>query len=44
LWFAEALAAIGRLPDSLFRPYGLGAEDVSALKERMVGWASRIRG
>lgn len=26
-WFAEALARIGRLPDSLFRPYGLSAEE-----------------
>jgi hypothetical protein len=43
-WFAEALAAIDRLPDSLFRPYGLDPQDVSALKERMIGWASRIRG
>jgi Nucleotidyl transferase AbiEii toxin, Type IV TA system len=42
-WFAEALAAIDRLPDSLFRPYGLGPADVSALRERMSGWASRIR-
>jgi hypothetical protein len=23
IWFAEALAAINRLPDNLFQPYGL---------------------
>lgn len=43
-WFAEALAAIDRLPDSLFQPYGLGPAEVSALRERMNGWASKIRG
>jgi len=42
-WFAEALSAIDRLPDSLFRPYGLNPEDVTAIKERMGGWAARIR-
>lgn len=42
-WFAEALAAIDRLPDSLFRPYGLDPSDVAAIRERMSGWASRIR-
>lgn len=40
--FAEALAAIDRLPDSLFRPYGLSPEDTSALRERMRAWARRI--
>ena len=43
LWFAEALAAIDRLPDSLFRPYGLNPDNVSALRDRMNGWAHRIR-
>lgn len=42
-WFAEALAAIDRLPEGLFRPYGLASQDVSGLKERMKGWAVRIR-
>jgi hypothetical protein len=42
-WFADALAAIDRLPDSLFKPYGLDKEDTAALKLRMTGWASRIR-
>jgi hypothetical protein len=42
-WFAEALAAIDRLPDSLFQPYGLEAKDVTALRLRMTGWAARIR-
>jgi hypothetical protein len=42
-WFAEALAAIDRLPDSLFRPYGLTPDGVSALKKRMGGWAAKIR-
>jgi hypothetical protein len=43
IWFAEALAAINRLPDSLFQPYGLEAEDVAALRRRVTGWAKRIR-
>lgn len=43
LWFAEALSAIDRLPDSLFQPYGLEPEQVPALRERMTRWASRIR-
>lgn len=43
VWFAEALAAIDRLPDSLFQPYGLGPDDVAALRRRMSGWASRVR-
>jgi hypothetical protein len=43
LWFAEALAAIDRLPDRLFRPYGLNPENVPVLRERMSGWARRIR-
>ena len=43
VWFAEALAAIERLPHSLFDPYGLSSQDVSALKERMSEWAARIR-
>ena len=32
--FAEALAAIDRLPDSLFRPYGMSSQDSAALRER----------
>jgi hypothetical protein len=31
-WFAEVLAAIDRLPDSLFRPYGMSPEDTAALR------------
>jgi hypothetical protein len=42
-WFAEALTAIDRLPDSLFQPYGLEPEDVDGLRLGMTGWASRIR-
>jgi hypothetical protein len=42
-WFAEALAAIDRLPDSLFQPYGLEAKGVTALRLRMTGWAAKIR-
>jgi hypothetical protein len=41
-WFAEALAAIDRLPDSLFQPYGLAPEDVAALRRRMTRWAAGI--
>jgi hypothetical protein len=40
--FAEALAAIDRLPDSLFQIYGLNQQDTSALRERMRAWARRI--
>jgi hypothetical protein len=43
LLFAEALAAIDRLPDGLFRPYGLNSRDVHALRDRMADWAGRIR-
>lgn len=41
-WFAEALEAVDRLPDTLFTPYGLGPEDVSALKIQMHAWAAKI--
>ena len=41
--FAQALAAIDRLPDSLFQPYGMSSQDTSALRERMHAWAQRIR-
>lgn len=40
--FAEALAAIDRLPDSLFQPYGMSPENAAALRERMHAWAGRI--
>lgn len=40
--FAEALAAIDRLPDSLFQIYGMNQQDTSALRERMRAWARRI--
>jgi hypothetical protein len=40
--FAEALAAIDRLPDRLFRPYGMSPDDTSALRERMRAWARRV--
>jgi hypothetical protein len=43
LWFAEALTAIDRLPDSLFRPYDLNPDNVSALRNRMGEWARKIR-
>jgi hypothetical protein len=41
-WFAEALKAVDRLPDTLFLPYGLGSHDVSALKARMHAWAEKV--
>ncbi len=41
-WFAEALSAVDRLPDTLFAPYGLGPQDVSALKAQMHAWAEKI--
>lgn len=40
--FAEALAGIDRLPDSLFQPYGMNSKDTAALRERMRAWARRI--
>jgi hypothetical protein len=43
LWFAEALAAVDRLPDRLFQPYGVTPELASALKDRMGRWAHEIR-
>lgn len=43
LLFADALAAIDRLPDRLFQSYGLSVDDVFALRDRMNEWASRIR-
>jgi hypothetical protein len=42
-WFADALSAIDRLPDSLFAAYGLTAHDTAALRLRMTRWASRIK-
>lgn len=41
-WFAEALSAVDRLPDTLFAAYGLGPQDVSALKAQMRAWAEKI--
>ena len=41
-WFTEALAAIDRLPDRLFQPYGLSPEETAALKARMRAWAHRL--
>jgi hypothetical protein len=42
--FAEALEAIDRLPASLFEPYRVDSSGVSAICQRMHGWASEIRG
>lgn len=41
--FAQALKAVDRLPDTLFAPYGLDPQDVSALKAQMHAWAEKIR-
>ncbi len=41
-WFTEALNAVDRLPDTLFEPYGLDPQDVSALKTQMQAWARKI--
>jgi Nucleotidyl transferase AbiEii toxin, Type IV TA system len=38
--FAKALAAIDRLPDGLFQPYGMSPTDASALRERMRAWGT----
>ena len=43
-WFAEALAAIDRLPDRLFQAYGMSPDDTAALRERMHAWARQIKG
>ena len=43
LWFAEALAAVDRLPVRLFEPYGVTPDLASALKRRMSQWAREIR-
>lgn len=43
-WFAEALAAIDRLPDRLFQAYGMSPDDTAALRERMRAWARQIDG
>lgn len=40
--FAEALAAIDRLPDEAFEPYGLSPGEVGALRERVAGWSNQI--
>ncbi len=42
LWFAEALAAIDRLPVRLFEPYGLASDEVASLKARIRQWANAI--
>lgn len=41
-WFAEALKAVDRLPETLFKPYGLRPEDVTVLKAQMHAWAEKI--
>jgi len=33
---------VDRLPDTLFAAYGLGPQDVSALKAQMRAWAEKI--
>ena len=43
LWFAEALADISGRPDRVFLPYGLDAEQVTALKKHMTDWAARLK-
>ncbi len=43
LWFAEALAAVDRLPVRLFEPYGVTPDLAYALKRRMGQWAREIR-
>ena len=43
LWFAEALAAIDRLPARLFEPYGLTSDEAGLLKAHMRQWASTVR-
>lgn len=42
-WFAEALKAVDRLPDTLFAAYGLDPAGVSKLKAEMRAWAMKIR-
>lgn len=42
-WFAEALAAVDRLPDARFQLYGLTPAEVIGLKKRLADWAARLR-
>lgn len=42
-WFAEALAAVDRLPDDRFQLYGLTPGQAARLKKRLADWAIRIR-
>ncbi|MGY0231010.1 nucleotidyl transferase AbiEii/AbiGii toxin family protein [Longispora urticae] len=42
--FAEALAAVDRLPASAFAHYDLSAEQVGELRDRLVAWSTELRG
>jgi Nucleotidyl transferase AbiEii toxin, Type IV TA system len=42
-WFAEALAAVDRLPDDRFQLYGLAPAQAARLKKRLTDWSARIR-
>lgn len=41
--FAGALAAVDRLSDRAFEPYGMTADEATALRERIGDWAAAIR-
>lgn len=41
--FADALRAVQRLPSAEFQAYGLSTEDISALIDRLIRWATSIR-
>ncbi|GAB3407401.1 hypothetical protein GCM10027569_19220 [Flindersiella endophytica] len=40
--FAQAMAAINRLPDEAFEPYDLTPTEVAALRKRIVEWSEQI--
>lgn len=41
-YFAQALAAVSRLPDRAFEPYDMTAPEAAALRDRMTTWADAI--
>jgi hypothetical protein len=42
--FAEALAAVRRLPDTAFAAYALTPEAATRLRDRLVAWSSALHG
>jgi hypothetical protein len=40
--FAQAMAAVDRLPDEAFEPYDLGPAEAAALRERIGEWSRQV--